>query len=355
MPKTDLAAEVIRISKQYGDVAAVRNVSISLQAQSILALVGPSGCGKTSVLRLIAGFEKADSGTITLANQLVQGPKVFVPPEKRGVSLVFQDYALFPHLTVFENVAFGLSRKNKRDFNEKANSSINLVGLGNKGNKYPHQLSGGERQRVALARALAPRPVLILLDEPFSNLDADRRLKMREEVRVILRSTHASAIFVTHDQEEALYMGDSLAVMNSGKIEQIGPPEFIFNQPQSRFVAEFMGDTDFLPGVVAKGGIQTELGLLKQESKEKIGRQIELALRADDIEFSPKPGSKSIILARHYRGGSNFYRLRLPSGHLLHASKSHQEIFAPGTPVTVKINPGHELPIFLDGKNISIY
>lgn len=351
----ELAVQLNNISKRYGDVAAVRNVSISVQAQSILALVGPSGCGKTSVLRLIAGFEKADSGDITLANQLVHGPKVYVPPEKRGLGLVFQDYALFPHLTVFENVAFGLNRKNKREFKEKANSSINLVGLGNKGNKYPHQLSGGERQRVALARALAPRPVLILLDEPFSNLDADRRLKMREEVRVILRSTHASAIFVTHDQEEALYMGDSLAVMNAGKIEQIGPPEIIFNRPQSRYVAEFMGATDFLPGVVAKDGIQTELGLLKQKTKAKIGTHIELALRADDIEFSPKRASKSLILARHFRGASNFYRLRLPSGHLLHANKGHQEIFLPGTPVSVKINPGHGLPIFLDGKNISIY
>lgn len=350
-----LAVEINNLSKQYGDVAAVQNVSISLEAQKILALVGPSGCGKTSVLRLIAGFEKANSGEIKLSGQIVHSSKIYIPPEKRGVGLVFQDYALFPHLTVFENVAFGLKSKNKREIREKTNSNINLVGLGTKGNKFPHQLSGGERQRVALARALAPRPLLILLDEPFSNLDADRRLKIREEVRVILRSTHASAIFVTHDQEEALYMGDSLAVMNAGKIEQIGPPEIIFNRPQSRFVAEFMGDTDFLPGVVIKGGIQTELGLFKQKTSAKIGAKIELALRADDIEFYPLKGANSLILARHFRGGSNFYRLRLPSGYLLHANKGHEEKFSPGTPVSIKINPGHGLPIFLDGKNISIY
>ncbi len=352
---SQIAVQLSGIDKKFSDTHAVNNFSLQLESKNILALLGPSGCGKTTVLRLIAGFERADKGTIKLGERVVLSDKSFVPPEERGVGLVFQDYALFPHLTVLENVAFGLKRKSKREIKEQAKSSINLVGLGDKGERFPHELSGGERQRVALARALAPRPILILLDEPFSNLDADRRQRMREEVRVILKSTHATAIFVTHDQEEALYMGDSLAVMNEGRLEQIGSPETIFHQPSTRFVAEFMGNTDFLPGLVSEKGIETDAGLVRQKVSVPIGSKVELAVRADDIEFTPKKHSQSLILAQQFRGPSNYYRIRLPSGHLLHAHKNHQEIYSPGTPVSVSINAGHSLPCFLDGKNVTIY
>jgi iron(III) transport system ATP-binding protein len=226
---------------------------------------------------------------------------------------------------------------------------LKLVGLEEAANRYPHELSGGQRQRVALARALAPRPILVLLDEPFSNLDADRRLRMREEVRVILKGINATAIFVTHDQEEALYMGDRLAVMHQGEIVQVGTPEEIFHQPTTRFVSEFMGKTDFLPGEVVKEGIETEIGLIPQLVDLPIGAKLEVAMRADDIAFEPDPGSKSLVLARHFQGAMNLYRLRLPSGRLLHAHQPHTHIIPPRTTVRIWADPGHPLACFQNG------
>lgn len=340
------------VSKQFDIDIAVRDLHLEVQPEQILALVGPSGCGKTTALRLIAGFERPDEGRILLAGKVVAGARQSLPPEERGVGMVFQDYALFPHLTIKQNVAFGLRDAKSREKQAQINSIITLVGLDSRATRYPHELSGGERQRVALARALAPRPILLLLDEPFSNLDADLRLKMREEVRVILKGMHATAIFVTHDQEEALYMGDRLAVMNQGRIEQIGKPEEIFHQPASRFVAEFMGNTDFLPATVTRAGLQTEVGLLEQASAAPDGSQVEIALRADDVQFVPQADSQALILARHFRGALNLYRLRLPSGRILHAYKAHSEIYPPGTRVRVWAEPGHALASFQDGHKV---
>ena len=237
--------------------SAVNDISFELSGGEILALVGPSGCGKTTTLRIIAGLERPDSGTVCLNNRLVASESVFVPPEKRGVGMVFQDHALFPHLTVSENIAFGLRGQSADQVKKTVGEMLHLVGLLPLAKRYPHALSGGERQRVALARALAPRPVLVLMDEPFSSLDADLRMEMREHVRRILKSMQATVVFVTHDQEEALYMGDRLAVLNEGHLEQIGTPEKIFHESTSRFVAEFMGDSNFLKGKVTPGGIQT--------------------------------------------------------------------------------------------------
>jgi iron(III) transport system ATP-binding protein len=344
------AVQLANVSKSFAENPAVHSLDLELESEHILALVGPSGCGKTTVLRTIAGFERIDEGSIHLAGELVSSTTSSTPPEKRGIGVVFQDYALFPHLTTKENVAFGLPRRKSKENRAQVESMLNLVGLDLRAERFPHELSGGERQRVALARALLPRPILILLDEPFSNLDADLRLKMREDVRVILKATHATAIFVTHDQEEALYMGDRLAVMNKGLIEQVGTPEEIYHQPATRFVAEFMGNTDFLPGTVAAKGLNTEIGTLKQSVTKPVGTEVEIAMRADDVQFEPKAGSKSIILARHFRGGHNLYRLRLPSGRLLHAYKPHNDIYRPGTPVKIWAEPGHELACFLDGK-----
>ncbi|MDH5505997.1 MAG: ABC transporter ATP-binding protein [Anaerolineae bacterium] len=345
-----IAVDCRGLSKQYNGEVALEGLDLSVHAGEILAVLGPSGCGKTTSLRLIAGFENPDAGSITLADRVVANGRKLVPPEKRGIGMVFQDYALFPHLTVFENVAFGLHRRSRSQKQADVRSMLKLVGLENLAQRFPHELSGGQRQRVALARALAPRPILVLLDEPFSNLDADRRSQMREEVRVILKGIKATAIFVTHDQEEALYMGDRLAVLNHGRLEQIGTPEQVFHQPATRFVAEFMGSTDFLPGEVTAAGIHTEIGLLEQPVDLPIGAHVEIALRPDDISFERQAGSQSMVLARHFQGAQNIYRLRLPSGRLVHALQPHTRLIAPGTPVRVSANPGHRLACFYQGE-----
>jgi iron(III) transport system ATP-binding protein len=349
-----IALEVENLSKQYNSegLPAIHGVSFSLTKGEILALVGPSGCGKTTTLRIIAGFERPDQGLVRLGDLIVTNGPIFIPPEKRKVGMVFQDHALFPHLTVFENVAFGLSGSSREKVRNEANSMLKLVGLEQMSRRYPHELSGGERQRVALARALAPRPIVVLLDEPFSNLDADLRSQIREEIRAILKGIAATAVFVTHDQEEALFMGDRLAVINQGRLEQIGSPEAIFHRPATRFVAEFMGQTDFLPGEVTQEGILTEIGMLPQKVNLPTGEKVELAVRADDVTFELQRGGKSLILARHFKGAVNIYRLRLPSGQLLHSLQPHTRVYPPGTAIQVIADPGHDLACFYRGKAI---
>ncbi|MEX1248363.1 MAG: ABC transporter ATP-binding protein [Anaerolineales bacterium] len=340
------AVRLINVSKRFGPTPAVFDLNLSVKKEETLALLGPSGCGKTTVLRLIAGFERPDSGSIHLGERLVAAEFSHVPPEARGVGMVFQEYALFPHLSVAENVAFGLKPAKNGSNAQTISSMLNLVGLEARASDFPHELSGGERQRVALARAMAPRPILVLLDEPFSNLDADLRLKMREDLRVILRASSATAVFVTHDQEEALYIGDRIAVMNKGRIEQVGTPEEIFHQPATRFVAEFMGNSDFLPGVVSAEGVETEIGSVLQKVSAPLGSPIELVLRPDDVHFAPDASGEALVLARHFRGAMNLYRLRLPSGRLLHAFSPHEFLSKPGTRVRVWAEPGHDLAWF---------
>jgi iron(III) transport system ATP-binding protein len=345
------ALEVHHLSKRFDSTlpAAVSDVSFALERGEIIALLGPSGCGKTTTLRLIAGFERPDEGEVILNDRVMTNRKTFVPPEKRGISMVFQDHALFPHLTAKQNVLFGLNKLPKAVANDKGMSMLGLVGLEHLSERYPQELSGGERQRVALARALAPNPALLLLDEPFSSLDADMRVEVREQVRGILKAARATAVFVTHDQEEALYMGDRIAVFNKGRIEQIDTPQKVFHTPTSRFVADFIGSTDFIPGEIVEGGIRTEIGLLPQFTKLPIGTTVDVAVRFDDLTFQPRVGSKSLVLEQQFRGAYNIYRLRLPSGNLVHAMQPHIAIFKPGTPVQVSFVFDHPLAIFHNG------
>lgn len=347
---SDFAVRCLDLSKAFNGVRALEGLDLSVHRNEILAVVGPSGCGKTTLLRLIAGFERPDRGQVILGERVVADPFHAVPPEQRGVGMVFQDYALFPHLDVTGNVAFGLNGLAGDARQDQVRSMLKLIGLQHLAQRYPHELSGGERQRVALARALAPRPILVLLDEPFSNLDADRRTVMREEVRAILKGIGATAIFVTHDQEEALFIGDRLAVFNAGQLDQIGTPEQIFHQPETRFVADFMGQTDFLPGTITPEGVQTEIGLLEQRVALPPGTEVEVTFRADDVQFTQHPEGDSLILARHFKGALNIYRLRLPSGRLIHALQPHTLMLKPGTPVFVRAAPGHELACFHDGR-----
>ena len=343
----DVAVEISKLYKQFnGTVAAVSDLNLTTYAGEILALLGPSGCGKTTALRLVAGFEHPDSGLIKINDEIMAAEGVFFPPEKRGVGMVFQEYALFPHLTVSENISFGLHKHTEKDKKTSVTTMLELVGLPEMGNRYPHELSGGQRQRIALARAMAPKPFLLLLDEPFSNLDADLRVQMREDVRVILKGLNTTAIFVTHDQEEALFMGDRVAVLNHGQVEQIGTPEEIFHAPETRFVAEFLGGSDFLPGTISSTGIETEVGLIEQPVNLPVGTQVEIVVRADDVTFKPARNGKSLVLARNFLGVHNQYRLCLPSGYLLHALGPHTNQILPGTPVEVKIAPDHPLMVF---------
>ncbi len=339
---------VQHLSKRFSNAGlpAVEDISFELGRGELLALVGPSGCGKTTTLRLIAGLERPDAGEIHLAGRLLASAHAFVPPEQRGVGMVFQDYALFPHLTVFENIAFGLNGAPPAERRARVSELLRLVELEDLAGRYPHQLSGGERQRVALARALAPQPSLLLLDEPFSSLDADRRREVRQQVRAILKSLGATAIFVTHDQEEALSLGDRLAVFHRGRLEQIGAPDKVFHEPATRFVAEFMGGSDFLPGRAAPGGVLTELGLLPQAQSANGHSRVDITLRADDVDFALAESGNAVIEERFFQGAFQVYRLRLDSGVALHSIQEHTVLLPVGARARVFIRAAHPLAVF---------
>lgn len=336
------------LTKQYVQSvdAAVQDIAFELKDGEILALVGPSGCGKTTTLRLIAGLEHPDAGEIRINDRIMANGATFVPPERRGIGMVFQDHALFPHLTVYHNIAFGLRGKSRAETQAIVYEMVQLVGLGALVDRYPHALSGGERQRVALARALAPHPVLLLMDEPFSSLDTDLRIEMREQVRALLKSIHATVLFVTHDQEEALFMGDRLAVFRKGRIEQLGTPQEIFQASATRFVAEFMGNSRFMAGQVTAEGICTDIGMLCQPVDLPLAMPVEIAVRADDIAFHPDLAGNSIIVDCMYRGVMNVYRLKLDSGLVLEANAEHTRLLPVGTRVKTSLEPGHPLCIF---------
>ncbi|WP_420629881.1 ABC transporter ATP-binding protein [Candidatus Leptofilum sp.] len=330
------------LHKSFDNLPVVQDVSLSVAPGEILVLLGPSGCGKTTTLRLIAGFERLDDGRIEINNQLMADATHHVPPEKRRIGIVFQDYAIFPHLSLAQNVGFGL----KRGQSARVDEMLNFVGLDGLGERMPHQLSGGQQQRVALARALAPQPIVLLLDEPFSNLDAALRVEMRQEVRRLLKASGTTAVFVTHDQEEALFMGDLVGVMNGGRLEQVGSPEAIFHQPRSRFVAEFLGQTDFLPGQVTKQGVQTPLGILPQTLLLPNGTAIEVAIRPDDLQVLPDDAGNGRIVSRQFVGIAFVYGVRLNDGTLVHSWQPHENSFVEGTAVSVHFASPHSLPCF---------
>ncbi|MEE8109399.1 MAG: ABC transporter ATP-binding protein [bacterium] len=321
---------------------AVEDFSVELLGGEILTLLGPSGCGKTSVLRLIAGFERPEGGRILIDGNDVTGGPVRYPPERRGVGMVFQDLALFPHLTVEKNVGFGLHRWAAEARNDRVSEVLRMVNLSDLRLRYPHELSGGQQQRVALARALSPSPLVILFDEPFSSLDADMRRQVRREVKDILQRSKMTAIFVTHDQEQAFDLSDRIAVMNQGRIEQWDSPENIYHNPQTRFVARFLGQTDLIPGVIRKDRVETELGRVfyaKGDVPLEDGSRVEAVIRPADVDVIPSPDGEATVFARHYRGSDNLYTLLLPSGGSVRTQTPWDFILDLGTRVAITVEP----------------
>ncbi|WP_443029217.1 ABC transporter ATP-binding protein [Spirulina sp. CS-785/01] len=319
----------------------VNQISLQLQQGNILALLGPSGCGKTTLLRLIAGFEQPNLGEIVLNDFVVSSASVDIPPEKRGVGMVFQDYALFPHLTVEQNLGFGLQQGGKltRSGKQRVKEVLNLVGLEGLGDRYPYQLSGGQQQRVALARALAPRPALVLLDEPLSNLDVQVRIRLRQELRKILKAAGTSAIFVTHDQEEAMSIADEVAVMNQGVLEQLGTPEQVYLDPASRFVAEFVTQANFLPAHRRETGWETALGVIEIEQAVGDYTRAVLMIRQEAIHLQPDETGMGVICDRQFLGREQRYIVQLTSGEELIARSNPANPLAVGTRVNLLLHP----------------
>ena len=323
------------VSKRFGDVLALKNADLAVKDGALLALLGPSGCGKTTMLRLIAGFETPDAGEITLRGKLIASPARSIPPEKRRVSMVFQDFALFPHLNVGANVAFGLPRGARKA--ERVSELLSLVRLDGLEARMPHELSGGQQQRVALARALAPQPELLLMDEPFSNLDPAVRADVRREVRQLIRDVGITAIIVTHDQEEALSLAGEVALMMDGEVLQAGAPAEIYTHPASRSVGEFLGAANFLAGDVQDGVVIMPLGTVPVTASFR--GAADAMVRAEDLAVSEAGGAPAMVLDIEYYGHDQMITARLESGEVVRIRT-----------LTSPVTPGQKIGVLVKGE-----
>lgn len=342
---TGLPLDVSDVHKAYEDVGAVRGVDLRVDQGEILALVGPSGCGKSTLLRMVAGLTPADSGTISIAGTVVEDGRSRIAPERRSVGLVFQEHALFPHLSVEDNISFGLRDLEKSKHSARVSEMLEMVGLPGFGGRFPHELSGGERQRVALARALAPRPGLMLFDEPFASLDHNLRVQLRSDVITALRETNTPAVVVTHDQRESLAIGDRIAVMRNGQVEQFGSPEEVFHRPAGRFVAAFMGEASFVPVTTTNEATTTVLGPVDVGGD----RNAEWAMvRPDDVEFAVGDAGSAVVVSAEYSGYAWTATAEASDGSLVSFMRSHLEPPAVGERGELSLVPGHRQVIVPD-------
>jgi iron(III) transport system ATP-binding protein len=322
-------------------VPVLQRVSLQVDTGAMVCLLGPSGCGKTTLLRLIAGFEEPEAGEIYLAKRLVSRPGLVVSPERRHVGMVFQDFALFPHMTVGRNILFGLTRWPAAWRHARLTEMLRLVGLEGAAARYPHELSGGQQQRVALARALAPNPQLLLLDEPFSNLDVTLRQQLREDVHAILLEAGITTVLVTHDQEEALSLASTLAVMEHGRIVQSATPDDMIRQPRTRFVAEFLALGHFLTGEIRHHCLATELGEVPLTPACILpgnGHQVDVLIRPDAVFLcGDQQGTPAKILRASISGMQKLYTLSLPSGTQVRGLFPRDIVLHPGEQVRVRV------------------
>lgn len=338
--------DVLSISNlhcKYEKTPVVQSASFTLHPGEIGCLLGPSGCGKTTILRTIAGFQSIDQGEIKVDGKLIASPTHSQPPEKRSVGMVFQDYALFPHLSVLDNVLFGLNKKDK-NAESKALEMLDIVQLKELANRFPHELSGGQQQRIALARALAPSPKLILLDEPFSNLDTELRRSLSLEVREILKAQNTSAILVTHDQEEAFTVADKIGIMMKGKIQQWGTPYDLYHEPANRQIASFIGKGCLIPAKIESShGVSSELGLASSPHPllHSAGEDVDLLVRPEDIVFASDSPLHAKVTQKHFLGASCFYDLELPSKQRVSTLLSSHLNFEVGDRVGIRFSADH--------------
>lgn len=342
MTGTDTILQLTAVSHRYANKLVVKEISLQLARGTIGCLLGPSACGKTTILRGIAGFEAVSTGEIRLNGTVVSRVGYTLAPEQRHIGMVFQDYALFPHLTCARNVGFGLQQLSRHQYRERVAQLLHMVGLSDVANRYPAELSGGQQQRVALARALAPNPQLLLLDEPFSNLDIDLRERLSVEVREILKRHHTTAIMVTHDQNEAYAMADEIGIIHAGELQQWNTPYDLYHRPINRFVADFVGQGVFMPGtVVTSSKIEIELGIFQGQFEQAPGTVLDVLIRPDDLVHDDASAQTAVVVKKVFRGADFLYTLQLPSGHqLISLVPSHHD-HAVGSAIGIRLDLDH--------------
>ncbi|NLO79901.1 MAG: ABC transporter ATP-binding protein [Xanthomonadaceae bacterium] len=340
----DILLELRQVSCHYGAVQVIHDLSFRIRRGTIACLLGPSGCGKTTLLRAVAGLEAISAGEILLRGQVVSTASYTLPPERRGIGMVFQDYALFPHLSVRDNIGFGLRRQSPAERRQRVDELLRLVDLEGMGDRYPHELSGGQQQRVSLARALAPRPDLVLLDEPFSSLDVELRERLAVETQEIFKSQGITALLVTHDQHEAFAMADQIGIMHGGRLAQWDTPYNIYHEPADRFVADFIGQGSFLKGrLLDHDRLETEIGVIRGNRAYgwPRGSEVDLLLRPDDVQPDPHSGLRGRVVKKAFKGPQILYTLAVgDKAQILALFPSHQD-HAIGEEVGIRIDAQH--------------